>query len=146
MTTAETLIIREACEEDSFQLVHLLAELGYPVTVEFVAQQLRTFAEGRLGWMFVAAEGETIVGLVSYHQYPFYHMPGLYGRVTGLVVDDRYRRQGIGKKLMDFIEQFAREQGAVRMELNSAYRRVEAHAFYESLGYGSDAKRFVKKL
>lgn len=142
----EPLTIREPVDADLPAIAHLMAELGYPVEEAFVHRQLQGLAEAGTDWLYVAVQGDLPVGLIGYHEFLFYHLPGRYGRITVLVVTRECRRQGIGKALVDFIEAFARGRGAVRLELCSAWQRADAHAFYERLGYACDSKRFVKPL
>ena len=47
---------------------------------------------------------------------------------------------------MCYIEKYATDNGISFIRLNSANHRVEAHKFYENIGYKSDKlqKRFIK--
>jgi GNAT superfamily N-acetyltransferase len=53
----------------------------------------------------------------------------------GMVVDERYHRQGAGRALMQRVEAWARERGCWVVTLRSNAVRDDAHAFYEGLGY-----------
>lgn len=55
--------------------------------------------------------------------------------LKSLYVDASLRRLGIGRRLVDVVEQRAGELGAHRIELWSDSRFLEAHVFYASLGY-----------
>lgn len=50
-------------------------------------------------------------------------------------VDSNYRGKGIGKLMMEHAISFAKEKGAVRMELTSGNKREVAHKLYLSLGF-----------
>ncbi|RII33693.1 GNAT family N-acetyltransferase [Clostridium chromiireducens] len=52
---------------------------------------------------------------------------------------------GIGKKLMSFIEKYAQKRECYFTMLVSAYRRKEAHKFYEAIGYNNDVVKGYKK-
>ena len=67
-------------------------------------------------------------------------------RVTALVVDGRARGRGVGKRLMEHAEHLAAAAGCGAVELTSAVGRVEAHAFYCSIGYEANSVRFRKAL
>lgn len=58
-----------------------------------------------------------------------------YLRVTEFGVDEKYRRQGIGKALMDFIKQYAAENGFDTVELDVWEFNEGALRFYESVGF-----------
>jgi GNAT superfamily N-acetyltransferase len=80
---------------------------------------------------------------------PFFERPGRWGRVVALVVDERARGLGVGRRLLAATEQAAVARGCVRMEITSSRRRTGAHAFYRSLGYADrceDSARFLKDL
>ena len=48
------------------------------------------------------------------------------------------------KRLLERLASLARERGCRAMELDSAFHRVEAHAFYEKLGFEKRAFLFAK--
>ena len=53
-------------------------------------------------------------------------------------VDDGARRSGVGRQLMLAAQAFAREAGAVRLDLSTARTNARAQALYESLGWQRD--------
>ena len=55
-----------------------------------------------------------------------------------LFVDDGVRRTGMGRQLMLAAQAFAREAGAVRLDLGTARTNTRAQALYESLGWRRD--------
>ena len=55
-----------------------------------------------------------------------------------LFVDDGVRRSGVGRQLMLAAEAFARDAGAVRLDLSTARTNARAQALYESLGWQRD--------
>jgi len=60
------------------------------------------------------------------------------------VVDSQFKGRGIGKRLVAEAEEFAWENGCARIEITSDEHRVDAHAFYEAVGYKPDSRRFIK--
>lgn len=70
-----------------------------------------------------------------------------FGLIEYFIVDQNYRRQGIGSKLTDHVIQICRERKCTRIILLSKDNRQEAHAFYESKGFNGFGKTgFVKYL
>jgi len=65
--------------------------------------------------------------------------------IENLIVKSGCRGLGIGKKLMTFTEEYAIERNCYFTMLVSAYKRKEAHKFYESIGYGEDVVKGFKK-
>ncbi len=73
---------------------------------------------------------------------------GTYVRIAALIVKVEFRQNGVGKKLMESAEQWAKELGALTLLLNSGNRaeRAAAHAFYLGMGYQIKSSGFVKEL
>ena len=63
-----------------------------------------------------------------------------------LFVDDDARRGGVGRALMLAAQAFAREAGAVRIDLSTARTNVRAQGLYESLGWQRDDAYLVYNL
>jgi|ERR1039458_2149300 GNAT superfamily N-acetyltransferase len=68
------------------------------------------------------------------------------GYVNDMVVDGAYRGRGIGTQILDHLISWARERGCNRIELNSAFHRKAAQAFYEHRGFKSGAYFYSKLL
>jgi GNAT superfamily N-acetyltransferase len=60
---------------------------------------------------------------------------GKRATVESVRVDARYRGQGIGREMMIWAMERAREKGCVSMQLTSHADRKDAHRFYENLGF-----------
>lgn len=70
-----------------------------------------------------------------------------FGLIEYFIVDQNYRRQGIGRKLTEHVIQVCRARKCTRIILLSNDYRKEAHAFYESMGFDSTGKvGFIKYL
>jgi len=65
--------------------------------------------------------------------------------VENVIVKSSCRGMGIGKVLMNFIEEFARMNNCYFTMLVSAFRRKDSHKFYESIGYANDVVKGFKK-
>lgn len=87
---------------------------------------------------FVAVGGEFLVVEVDGHVVG---MGGIRGNERGQAevlrvrVHPAVRRQGVGRALMDALEQRAAELGFAELHLDTTVEQPEAIAFYESLGY-----------
>jgi GNAT superfamily N-acetyltransferase len=64
-----------------------------------------------------------------------------YGLIENVVSDERCRRQGVGRRLMEAAAGIARGQGCYKIMLMSGISRPEAHEFYESIGFDGSTKR-----
>lgn len=56
------------------------------------------------------------------------------------------RGQGLGRRLMEAAEEWARQQGLPRISLAVGARNTLGQRLYESLGYGVETLRMAKKL
>ena len=124
--------------------------LGYSVSVEIVMRQIQKLSEDvnyHYIYVYEDEELQTVVGFVHAEVYEsLYSYAGL--NILGLAVLPEFQGKGIGKELMHHLEVNAKNDSVSFVRLNSADYRVEAHKFYESIGYVCDKtqKRFMKRL
>ena len=62
---------------------------------------------------------------------------GKRSSVESVRVDGKYRSQGIGREMMLWAINRAKEKGCISMHLTSHGERKNAHRFYEKLGFSS---------
>ena len=87
------------------------------------------------GWrhIYVAEIDNRIVGTATlFIERKFIHNGGLAGRIEDVAVHLDYRKQGIGKALIDFLNNMAKKVGCYKVVLDCASWNVE---FYEKSGY-----------
>jgi GNAT superfamily N-acetyltransferase len=96
--------------------------------------------------LIVGVQEDRVVGFCSLSLKNNFWKAGCIGNVDELVVDEHYRGQGIGKKLISRIEEIAISNQCKQIELDSSFHRKEAHHFYESIGYKTRAYLFTKPL
>ena len=124
--------------------------LGYSVSIEKVMRQIQKLSVDVNHHYIYVYEDErlqTVVGFVHAEVYEsLYSFAGL--NILGLAVLPEFQGKGIGKELMNHLELKAKNDSVSFVRLNSADYRVEAHKFYESIGYVCDKtqKRFMKRL
>jgi GNAT superfamily N-acetyltransferase len=71
---------------------------------------------------------------------------GKYLEIDNFVVDEAHRSQGIGKILIDFVEQKALHLGCTNIVLDAYTTNFAAHRFYYNQGYQPKGFHFVKIL
>ena len=138
--------IRPATARDALELSRLLTVLGHPTAAESIAARWEEWAAAGGGGLVAAQADGTLVGLATVHRLVVLHRPRPVGRITALVVDAAVRRQGIGRALVAAAEETLARAGCGLLEITSHLRRVDAHAFYERLGYERTGFRFAKML
>ena len=109
-------------------------------------EKIKFFAQNAADKIWVARINEKIVGLLALNCIMPFYKSGLFARVDSLVVDQEFRKFGIGKELMNVAEEYAKKIGCDRIFLTSGNHRQSSHDFYSHLGYVSNAKYFVKTL
>ena len=57
--------------------------------------------------------------------------------VESVRVDTNHRRQGIGRRMMLWAIERAKEKGCISMQLTTNNDRTDAHRFYEGLGFST---------
>jgi GNAT superfamily N-acetyltransferase len=55
--------------------------------------------------------------------------------VESVRVDAKFRGKGIGREMMLWAIERAKEKGCISMQLTTNNDRVDAHRFYEGLGF-----------
>lgn len=87
-----------------------------------------------------------MIGYVSMTLENDLWVQGCLATLDELVVAESSRGRGVGTRLLRAMFSLARESGARRVELTSAYHRREAHALYTSLGFENRGFVFSKPL
>jgi GNAT superfamily N-acetyltransferase len=144
--TLSSILIRPPADADAASIARLMAELGYAATPEQVRARLARVA-GDEGYAAYVAEADgEVAGFLGLQRGWAYEHERPFARIITLVVDVRVRRRGIGARLVEFAEGWARERGAYALMLNTNVRREEAHRFYESMGFSRTGYRYARAL
>jgi predicted N-acetyltransferase YhbS len=97
--------------------------------------------------LVVAEDQGEVVGSLMFMIVPnLSHKASPWALVENVIVDERHRGNGIGKVLMEYAIERAKENGCYRIGLSSDNRRTGAHNFYRSLGFESSATGFRMSL
>lgn len=131
----EVIEIRAATRADVHRLAVLCEQLGYPSTPEQVRQRLDQIRQDEDQAVFVAEDVEgQVVGWVQVFGRQLL-VVDRHAELGGLVVDEVYRGHGVGGRLMEQAEEWARAQGCEALYVRSNVVREGAHRFYEGIGY-----------
>jgi GNAT superfamily N-acetyltransferase len=138
--------VRPATPDDAAAIAPLLTELGYPASAEDVARRLDALAGEDATGVWLAELDGRVAGLVAIHASRLVTRDAPLCRIAAMVVGKAARGRGVGRALMEKVEQEASRWGCDRIEVTSAERRADAHAFYRSLGFEDTSRRFIKEL
>ena len=138
---------RQANIEDFKKVFNLLKELwpNYDLDIKVVKH---IFSEGLASdqiYYFVAQKNNEIIGFVSLSitnslQY------GKIATIDEVIVTKKYRRQGVGKNMLNCVESFAKKIHCKNIDLHSGLLRKKAHIFYKSNGFEIVSHYFFKNI
>ena len=141
---AATVSIRPAVSQDRAGIWPLARDFAttFPLREEAFAASFDAIFRHGDALLIVAERGDGIVGYLLAHCHLTFLANGPVGWVDEVMVDESWRRKGLGEALMSAAETWSTEKGAAYIALAS--RR--AKSFYEAIGYVDSATFFRKNL
>nr|WP_254227174.1 GNAT family N-acetyltransferase [Burkholderia gladioli] len=121
-------------------------QLGYDIPLGRVRENLSSLVGSASDTVLVVCENDIVIGCVSLHALPLFHMLGLLGRITSLIVDEKHRGRRVGQMLLQAADRWFLSVGCVKAEVTSGDARIDAHRFYEREGFMRDGQRLSKKI
>lgn len=123
-----------------------MTELGYPAESNEIPARLEALETDQSSSVWIAELDGQVVGIGTGRLFSAINQNAPVAWLTALVVAERARGKGVGRRLVAVAEDWARRHGASRLALTSALHRQEAHEFYKRLGYDHTGVRLAKKL
>lgn len=137
METNCTIKLTEFASPEYLDSVELRREvLRKPLGLDFSENDL---AEDRLQFHFVAVKGSEIIGILILK--PFDKEGRNFVKMRQVAVQFEYQNSGIGGKLLEFSENWARTNNYAGIELNA---RTPAVNFYLKHGYRVIGEEFLE--
>ena len=106
--------------------------------------EVATFLEEGSAIVFAAIEGEKLVGWVWCHK--IHRLDGMRIHIAEIAVADEWSRRGIGRKLLEKVEQYASENGCQYIDLLVTTSNMNAVSFYEGAGFKPERYLMKKNL
>lgn len=98
----------------------------------------------------VLVVGETGGGIVATAQVTFVpsltQQGGMRAIVEGVRVASSMRSKGVGEKLMEHMVALAQARGCVSVQLSTSNARVDAHRFYDRIGFSFSHRGYKRDL
>jgi len=140
------LVIREAAQKDLAQLCALMTELtGHAVTAAEMQNRLDMVTNSPIDDLYVCEVDGKVQGVLGFRIRENLEEASRYGEISIIVTHSQARRTRLGRALMEFAENLAKQHGCKGTWLVSGFgREEEAHTFYKKLGYAITGYRFVK--
>lgn len=142
-------MIRKATTNDIPRILELLSQVndvhaeGRPDYFikgkrKYEENELRKILDDDTSPIFVCEEECDVKGYAFCIIQDFSHCDNLHPDkslyIDDICVDEKYRRQGIGKKLYKHVVKYAKEERCFNISLNVWDKNPEAKAFYENMG------------
>jgi len=94
--------------------------------------------------VYLIAENENeSLGFISFHTQNLLHHCGLVGEIQEFFIDKNHRGKGVGRKLVDEILKYAKENNLKSIEVTTNKKRLENVAIYENLGFTLSHNKFT---
>jgi GNAT superfamily N-acetyltransferase len=139
------LILRQAQLKDIESITGLTDQLGYQSTTEKIRSRLSAILNHDDHCVVVVTGNEKIIGWI-HAVYSLRVESDPFVEIAGLVVDEGFRRKGMGKMLVEKIIEWTRSKGNDKIRVRCNTVRKEAHIFYNSLGFSETKEQKIFDL
>jgi PhnO protein len=96
--------------------------------------------------LLVAEVDKQIIGFTSCFSQVLLHHNGRIGEIQEMFVVKDFRGKGVGGLLVKAIEEIAKERQWLGIEVCANIKRLEAHNFYQHLGFSQTHYKFTKEF
>ena len=128
------ILIRKISSEDVEAITALTEQLGYAFAPEQMLLHIKNVLSHDDTDAFVAEHEGRVIGWIGL-AYRIQIESAPFCEINGLVVDEAFRGNKIGRSLIEKAKSWTRENGCDRLRLRTNVTRHDAHRFYSSLGF-----------
>lgn len=128
------IIIRTALISDATAISGLSNQLGYPATKEGTEKYLRLLKHSEQDVVYVTVSDKDVIAWI--HVFKTIRVEsGVFCEIGGLVVDEKFRRKGIGEKLIEKARIWCKKNGSNKLHVRSNVKREATKRFYLNIGF-----------
>jgi GNAT superfamily N-acetyltransferase len=135
-------------DSTDYETIHSLItnEMGHSeVQLANMSSWLDQMRNDKNQLLFVAEVDNQVVAFISAIK-SIGCIDGFFIDITCLIVSKAFQGKGIGKALLQFVEDIGQSEDITRFSVTSGKQREEAHAFYVKNNYGLSGFAFYKGL
>ncbi|HET8946779.1 MAG TPA: GNAT family N-acetyltransferase [Candidatus Polarisedimenticolia bacterium] len=132
---SDAAAIRPMRAEDAATVARLSGQLGYPAMEDEIRERFGRLADDPDSVVLVACGGDGGVRGWLHMAAPRDLVSPRYAEVRALIVDEPSRGRGVGLRLLEAAEGWARGRGFESIRVRSNIVRERARSFYERAGY-----------
>ncbi len=143
MTT--NIHIRPVKETDADAVQALSGQLGYHLSFEETVENIREILSNKDQAAFVACMDDAIIGWIHIFRTVRLELKSFI-EIGGLIIDENYRKHGVGKLLVNSAIEMAKEKHVRKIRARCNKKQIEAHKFYRALGFAESKDQKVFEL
>ncbi|CAN5174011.1 GNAT family N-acetyltransferase [soil metagenome] len=138
------MLIRLATSQDYGQILDLMMLFVDDRYKNKDADSFKEVFTSSSNFIYVAEDQGNLLGFATASIRYVIRYPRPILELDELFVREELRGKGIGKMLMEKVEDLAHEYNCCRIFVGSFYERTSGHKFYEALGYENKGYQFLK--
>ena len=145
MTSETKISITIIPSSDILSILPLMQKLeDYSISEEVAKERIQEMATQNYECLGVY-DYETLIGICGLW-FQTRHYAGRSIEVDHVIIEDSYRNLGVGKMLMEFVYDYARNKSCNWVELNTYVHNFPSHKFYYNQGFVAKGYHFVKEM
>ncbi len=126
-------------------LARLCGELGYPLKEAEILRNLLQVNRNKDSLVLVALSQSEVVGWIQVCRI-WRLESGVFAEIVGLVVQEDFRGQGIGTRLVEQARRWGLRKRCARLRVRCNLTRRAAHQFYRQAGFTESKRQMILDL
>ena len=126
--------LREVHHDDAEEVMLLCKQLGYEISLNGVERNIEILNNENDDKVFVAEYEDAVIGWIGV-AYVLTIQSSPFCEVRGLVVDKQFRKNNIGKLLIEKTAAWCKAKGCTTLRVRCNVKRDSIHSFYRHPGF-----------